>query len=143
MPESRIQFVKEDVTFKLKRAAKLKLWIKRIIAEHEFDLLNLTYVFCSDEYLLAINIEHLNHDTLTDVITFNNSDNERTIEADIFISVDRVQDNARYLNVDYKEELHRVLIHGVLHLLGFTDKDPAAELEMRAKEEYCLSLRNF
>lgn len=138
-----IQFISEEVDFELTQADELENWITQIIAEHNFILQNLTYIFCSDDYLHEINLTYLHHDTLTDIITFNNADDEQTIEGDIFISIDRVRDNASQLNLSFEEELHRVLIHGVLHLLGYDDKDTLAENEMRAKEDYCLSLRKF
>ncbi len=143
MPELPIEFINEDIDFKLNFATELKDWIDQVIAEHEFDLQNLTHIFCSDEYLHLMNVNYLDHDTLTDIITFDNADEEGYIEGDIFISIDRVRENALYLNQRFEDELHRVIIHGVLHLLGYSDKDDLAKEEMRAKEDYCLSLRKF
>lgn len=143
MPETSIEFIQEDVTFELTHVDKLKNWIAQIIADHDFTLENITYIFCSDHYLHQINLTYLGHDTLTDIITFNNADEDKIIESDIFISVDRVRENAAALNIAFEEELHRVIIHGVLHLLGYDDKEGLAQAEMRAKEDYCLSLRKF
>jgi rRNA maturation RNase YbeY len=95
---------------------------------------------CSSDLL---NVEYLDHDTLTDVITFDNSDDADIIEGDIFISVERVRENAQDLGVSFRDELHRVMIHGVLHLLGYHDKDLLSQTAMRAKEDHCLSLRTF
>ena len=93
--------------------------------------------------MLGINQEYLNHDTLTDIITFNNADEKGIIESDIFISITRVQENAEQLNFLMKDELHRVMVHGVLHLLGYDDKSDVLKQLMRNKEDYYLSLRNF
>lgn len=140
MPEKRLEFVSEQIDFRIKHKKKLEQWIKRIIAEHDFKLIALTYIFCSDDYLHEINLTYLQHDTFTDIITFNNADDVRSVEGDIFISVDRIRDNAGQLNSSFENELHRVLIHGVLHLLGYDDKDSLSATEMRNKEDYCLSL---
>lgn len=141
MPEIPIEFVSEDVDFELDDVDKLKTWISQVIVEHQFRIENITYIFCSDDYLSEINIEYLNHDSLTDIITFDNSDEENTIESDIFISIDRVRENATNFNSGFEDELHRVIIHGVLHLLGYSDKSEADKANMRAKEDYYLSLR--
>lgn len=138
-----IEFISEDVDFSLPNPDKVSDWIARVIAQHEQELVNLTYVFCSDDYLHAINVEYLDHDTLTDIITFNNADEEGIIEGDIFISIDRVRDNATTHGTSFEDELHRVIIHGVLHLLGFKDKSPEEEEQMRKQEDSCLSLRKF
>jgi probable rRNA maturation factor len=90
-----------------------------------------------------MNVEYLAHDTLTDIITFDNSDDADILEGDIFISVDRVKENAHDLGITFRDELHRVMIHGVLHLLGYQDKDLLSQTAMRKKEDYCLSLRAF
>ena len=92
----------------------------------------MSYIFCDDTYLLDINLQYLNHDTLTDIITFDYSD-ENTISGDIFISIQRVRDNAKKFNVDFEEELLRVMSHGVLHLLGFNDKTESDKDLMRNK----------
>jgi len=102
----------------------------------------LNFIFCSDNYLLKINVEHLNHDTYTDIITFDYSKEDR-ISGDIFISIDRVEENAKSHKTSFENELHRVIIHGVLHLLGYGDKEPGQKAEMRQKEDFCLSLRDF
>jgi len=143
MPDLPIEFVSEDIDYIVEQPEEIVNWLHSIITEHQFELENLTYIFCSDDYLLEINQEYLDHDTLTDIITFNNADEAGVIESDIFISIDRVQENAANLKVDTKDELHRVMVHGVLHLLGYDDKSDKLKEQMRSKEDYCLSLRNF
>ena len=139
-----IEFMVEDAPdFELSDAEGLIGWIERVAAVHEHRIVQLTYIFCSDDYLHQMNVEYLNHDTLTDVITFDNSDDADILEGDIFISVERVRDNAKDLGVSFRDELHRVMIHGVLHLLGYHDKDLLSQTAMRKKENYCLSLREF
>ena len=116
-------------------------WISSIISEHQFELSSLNYIFCDDEQLHKINLEHLGHDTYTDIIAFDYSNEASTLEGDIYISLDRIKDNAIQLDKSFDEELHRVLIHGVLHLLGYNDKTSAEKELMRKKENTCLSLR--
>lgn len=135
-----INFFSEDIDFRLENEATITQWIRQIISDHSYTLESLTYIFCSDEYLLAVNKEHLNHDYYTDIITFDNSEESNTIESDIFISIDRVKENAQTETSDFLTELHRVMIHGVLHLLGFNDKDESQQKAMREKEDACLSL---
>ncbi|WP_317192262.1 rRNA maturation RNase YbeY [Hymenobacter ruricola] len=139
-----IEFMVEDVPeFELSDAEELIGWIERVASVHEHRIVQLTYIFCSDDYLHQLNVEYLDHDTLTDVITFDNSDDADILEGDIFISVERVRDNAQDLGVSFRDELHRVMIHGVLHLLGYHDKDLLSQTAMRKKEDDCLSLRTF
>ncbi|MFD2999849.1 rRNA maturation RNase YbeY [Pontibacter toksunensis] len=141
--ELPIEFFSEDIDFELNNPDQVSEWIATVIAQHEQELSNLTYVFCSDDYLHQMNVEYLDHDTLTDIITFNNADEEGIIEGDIFISVDRVRDNSETLGTSFEDELHRVIIHGALHLLGFRDKSKEEERLMRKQEDSSLSLRNF
>lgn len=138
-----IEFYSEDLDFSLSNPEQVADWIASIIEQHNFELAGLTYIFCSDEYLHQMNVEYLDHDTLTDIITFDNADEEGTVEGDIFVSIDRVRDNAQTLGIPFEDELHRVLIHGVLHLLGFKDKTEEQEALMRKQEDSCLSLRKF
>ncbi len=143
MPDLEIEFASEDIDFNLPQPDEVKNWLNNVILAHNYRLENLTYIFCSDEYILDINLEYLQHDTYTDIITFNNADETGIIESDIFISIDRVKDNAASLKVDFLDELHRVMVHGVLHLLGYDDKTTELKKAMREKEDSCLSLRNF
>mgnify|MGYP005755348081 CR=1 FL=1 len=138
-----IEFFSEDVEFELKNPDQVAAWINDVIEKHNQELVSLTYVFCSDDYLHEMNVSYLDHDTLTDIITFDNADEEGIIEGDIFISIDRVQDNAKDMGTTFENELHRVIIHGVLHLLGFKDKTEEQEELMRKQEDSSLSLRKF
>lgn len=138
---SDINFFQEEVSFQLNHEDILKGWISTIIqnARQSFDTIN--FIYCSDNYLLEINKEYLDHDYYTDIITFDNrEDDESALDADIFISIDRVKENATQLNLPYEQELHRVMVHGVLHLLGLKDKTEAQKKEMRESEEASLSL---
>ncbi|MGV3538611.1 MAG: rRNA maturation RNase YbeY [Rufibacter sp.] len=143
MPELPIEFFNEDVEFEVKNEQKVKEWLFEIIENYSFELESLNYIFCSDAYLHQMNVEYLDHDTLTDVITFDNSDVEGVIEGDVFISIDRIVENAASFNISSEEELHRVMAHGLLHLLGFEDKSEKKQLLMRSKEDACLELRKF
>src|SRR5688572_4588925 len=115
----RIEFFSEDIDFEPEQADDLKNWLGELISSHNFKLENLTYIFCSDDYLLQMNRDYLDHDTLTDIITFDNADEEGIVEGDIFISIERVKENASELKVSLKDELCRVMAHGALHLMGF------------------------
>ncbi|WP_114777676.1 rRNA maturation RNase YbeY [Botryobacter ruber] len=141
--DHQIEFVSEDIDFALTNPEQIAKWITRVIEQHKQELGIVTYIFCSDDYLHNINLEYLDHDTLTDIITFNNADEEGIIEGDIFISIDRVRDNAQSLGLSFEDELHRVMIHGILHLLGFKDKTKKEAEQMRKQEDSSLSLRNF
>ena len=143
MPDELIEFVSEEVDFTLPDQELVAAWLASIIENHDFRLENLTYIFCSDEYLYQLNQEYLDHNTYTDIITFNNADEPAVIESDIFISIDRVKENADNLNIPFQEELHRVMAHGILHLLGYDDKDTELKHLMRTAEDKCLSLRKF
>lgn len=134
-----ISFQNLSISFKLKEKTKIKLWIKTIIDKEKHTLGTINYMFCNDDELLEINIKHLNHNTLTDIITFDYTEDKK-ISSDIFISVDRILENAKKFEVTFEEELRRVMIHGVLHLCGYKDKSkPDAEL-MRKKENWALKL---
>jgi rRNA maturation RNase YbeY len=135
-----IHFFTEEIDFKLEGAAKTKQWIKSVIKAEGSSLEALSIIFCSDGHLLAKNIEYLNHNTLTDIITFDTSEKE-SIEGDLFISIDRIKDNATKLSIPFRDELDRVIIHGVLHLLGYGDKGIKQKKLMREKEDSYLSLR--
>lgn len=137
-----IRFFFEKTRFRLKNPRITKRWIAQIAAEEHAKLDSLNYIFCTDEYLLAINKSHLNHNYYTDIITFDTSFGQSTISGDIYISIDRVTENALTLNEEFDQELHRVIIHGFLHLIGFSDKTKAEKTNMRKKEEACLSLRS-
>lgn len=135
-----INFFTEDIEFRLDKKLKRKKWLKEIATTESWKISELNYIFCSDEYLYNINVEYLNHKTLTDIITFDNSENEGKIEGDIFISIDRVVDNAKKLNQSEEEELNRVLSHGLFHLMGYKDKTPDESILMRSKEDFAVEL---
>jgi probable rRNA maturation factor len=138
-----IHFFEEDVTYKLKDKLKVKQWIKDTIVAEGYKLQELTYIFCSDAYLLQINQQYLDHDTYTDIITFDNSEYEGEIVGDIFISIPSIKENAAKFKVPEADELHRVIIHGALHLLGYKDKTPADNKNMTQKEDHYLAKRQF
>ena len=136
-----IHFFSEDISFALNDKGKTIAWIKEVLREQSCVAENINYVFCSDNHLLAINRQYLNHDLLTDIITFDHTQQNKNLEADIFISIERVKENTVTLKKDFDDELHRVIIHGLLHLLGLKDKTEAEKKSMREKEDACLSLR--
>ena len=135
-----INFFNEDIDFSISNPQACSDWISSIITSHQFSLEEINYIFCSDDYLLQINIDYLNHDYYTDIITFDNSEEPKVIESDIFISIERVKENAQEQSTLFEEELNRVMIHGVLHLLGYGDKTKEEKTVMREKEDACLSL---
>src|SRR5688572_29308646 len=114
-----IQFFYDGVEFRLKDVRAIKSWIKSAIEEEGKSLVDISVVFCTDSILLQINKEYLNHSTLTDIITFDYSENVNSLEGEIYISVDRVKENAMKFNTSLDHELQRVIIHGILHLLGY------------------------
>ena len=139
-PMPNINYFSEDVDFSLQHEEKISQWLEDIAASHEYQVETINYIFCSDDYLLDINKTYLEHDYYTDIITFDNSSTHHLIESDIFISIDRVTDNTKEMGIPFEEELHRVLVHGLLHLVGFDDKGDDHKILMRQKEDACLSL---
>ena len=136
-----INFFTEDISYTLKHKTKLRQWIHSIVQSENRAIEEINYIFCSDDYLLNINRQYLNHDYYTDIITFDNTDDyDPGLCSDIYISIDRVKDNARRHQSNFSTELHRVMIHGILHLLGQGDKTPEQKQAMRKREEACLSL---
>jgi len=129
------QYIEND---KLSNTEDLNLWINSIIIEEGMIIGELVYVLCNDEYLLKKNIQFLKHNTLTDVITFDYSE-DKIISGDILISTERVVENAKIFNVNYITELHRVMVHGLLHLLGYKDKIEKDAYTMHKKENYYLN----
>lgn len=132
-----VSFHTEDTDFQLNSAPTVIQWIEDTVRWRNCELVQLTYVFCSDDYLHQMNVQYLEHDTLTDIITFPYAAPPQ-VEGDIFISIDRVSDNARHYKVPFVQELHRVIIHGVLHLCGQGDKTAAEAAQMRQLEEEAL-----
>ncbi|WP_341225181.1 rRNA maturation RNase YbeY [uncultured Arcticibacterium sp.] len=138
-----ITFQSQDIKFNLKGKLKVKAWLKEIAKKEDFKIQDLNYIFMSDEGLHKINLEYLNHDTYTDIITFDNSEEEGIIESDIFISIDRVKENAESFKTTFDNELRRVLAHGLLHLCGYKDKSDEDAKLMREMEEASLRLWNM
>lgn len=136
-----IEFFNEDTDFVPQTPEVLKPWIERVIIEEGHQLGDINYIFCSNPYLLTLNSSYLNHHSYTDVIAFDQSTKPLTISGDIYISVDQVKINAIEYGQTFGQELKRVMVHGVLHLLGYKDKTPDEKQEMRKKEEAYLSLR--
>lgn len=139
-----ITFFAEDIDFVLPQKQKVREWIGSVITNEGFArIAELNFIFCSDDYLLDVNKEYLNHDTYTDIITFDSSEVENVIAGDIFISIDRIRDNAAKFQVSDKDELHRVIVHGILHLCGYGDKTKTEKTRMTEKENEYLATRHF
>ncbi len=137
--DSGILFFSEDTEFILEDQTAVRHWIEQVVQKEGQKLQLINYVFCSDDYLHELNVEYLDHDTLTDVITFQYSPLP-IIEGDVFISIDRVKENAKLYSTSFKQELHRVMIHGALHLCGYGDKSPEEKKRMTEKENDALGL---
>ncbi len=129
-------FLTQGIT--LRNRNKLKHYLKNILEKEGKKLGYLNYIFCSDEFLLEINRRYLQHNYYTDIITFDLSENSNSIQAEIYISSDRIKDNSRRLGITIKSEIHRIIFHGVLHLCGYKDKKKKEKKQMRAKEDYYL-----
>jgi rRNA maturation RNase YbeY len=136
-----VHFFKEEVDFLLPHPRKTTKWLKEAIAAEGGTIGTLNYIFCSDSYLSELNGRYLRHKSLTDIITFDTSEGKSEIQADIYISIDRIKFNAGKFKEPFDRELHRVIIHGVLHLLGYSDKSATKKRLMRKKEDAYLSLR--
>jgi len=133
-----IEFYSE-ADFNIENKKKFSDWATRVITSENVSVGELSYIFCTDEYLLRLNQKYLSHDTYTDIITFDYSEG-LNLSGDIFISVNRVKENAESLQIDFKEELLRVMAHGILHLIGYKDKSPTEIAEMRSKENEKIQL---
>ena len=136
-----IDFFSETV-FSLQNPNEIARWISKIINDQKREEGEISYIFCDDQYLHKLNLEFLNHDSLTDIISFDNSLGDQ-INGDIFISIERVKENADIYKTNFEDELHRVIIHGILHYCGFNDKTKAEAALMRKKEDEALSQRVF
>lgn len=136
----KVQFYFLDRNPVLKERTRLKLFVEKLFRLEKKRLANLSYIFCSDEHLLGINKDYLKHDFYTDVITFDLSSSQTETEGEVYLSVDRIKDNAKQLGVSFTEELHRVIFHGALHLCGYKDKTKADVLLMRKMEDTYLKL---
>ncbi len=134
----QIQFYFSNITATLPERKRLKLFIEGIFKKNSKKLNTLVIIFCSDDYLLDINKQFLEHDYYTDIITFNLSEDINIIDGELYISIDRVKDNSFTNKVSFMQELHRVIFHGVLHLCGFTDKSIRNKKAMTFQEDDCL-----
>ena len=133
-----VYFHLENINFILSNKSKISNWIKEVILDNNKRSSNINIIFCNDDYLLNVNKKHLNHNYYTDIITFDNSVST-DISADLFISIERVKDNANRLKVNFNTELHRVIIHGILHLCGYNDKLEKEKTQMRSLENKYLT----
>jgi rRNA maturation RNase YbeY len=137
-----ILFFSDDTSFILRDKNHVRAWLKVLSSKHKKQIDSLNYIFVSDKKLLEMNQQYLQHDTLTDIITFDSSSVE-TISGEIYISIDRIRDNANQFGAPVRDELHRVIAHGLLHLCGFDDKSKQAQQRMRTEEDKALRLRRF
>ena len=140
--ESEFNFHSENISFTLNKKPAIISWLSYSITNENKIPGEISYIFCSDQYLHELNVKHLNHNTLTDIITFDYCEKNR-VNGDLFISIDRVKDNAKSFNSSIENELHRVMITGILHLCGYKDKTPEDQNVMSAKEDFYLNLRHF
>ncbi len=131
-----------ETKFKLKFTKKIASWISGSIINEDYKEGDINFIFCDDNYLLELNVKYLKHNELTDIISFDYTIG-KMVSGDIFISIDRIKENALQYNVKVQDELHRVLIHGILHCCDYKDKTKEDKLLMRKKEDYYLSLRTF
>ena len=140
-----IRYFKEDTTFSPKGKRLISSWLREVAAGRGYEIGDLNYIFCSDPYLKAINQQFLGHDYETDIITFDNSDDylletgRKGVSADIYISVDTVRINGKAYCEGFERELHRVIVHGLLHLIGYDDLDAWHQVRMRAAENRALA----
>lgn len=135
-----VYFFEEDIKVGLKNKNILKKWISFIANNEGFSINNLNYIFCSDAYLYSLNVQYLNHDTYTDIITFQYNGVDEELYSDMYISYERCLENALKIGVDSTSELHRLICHGLLHLCGYKDKSKVSKKLMTQKEDYYLSL---
>ncbi len=135
-----VRYFSEDTKFVFKNKLANNRWLKFVAGSEIKTLGDISIIFCSDNYILDVNIRYLNHDYFTDIITFDYCDGNR-LSGDLFISVDSVKENSVEFGTDFAEELHRVIVHGLLHLIGYDDHTPEEQKIMRAKEDYYLGFR--
>ena len=141
MPSDNIFFHTVEIPFVLEGENRTSIWLTKLVESHEKKVGELNYIFCSDDYLLKMNQEHLNHDYFTDIITFDYCEKD-TVSGDLFISIERTKENAKTFGTTQINELNRVIAHGLLHLLGFKDKTSEDIAEMRSMEEEALNTLN-
>lgn len=141
--EETIYFFKENVKFRLTKQKELKALLKKIAKKEGHKTQTINYIFCNDKYLLNMNKQYLHHNYFTDIITFDNSIEKNIIEGDIFISIDTIKKNAVKFKTTIQNELHRVMIHGLLHLIGYKDKSKKEKEQMRNMEDKYLEIIKF
>ena len=141
--DASIQFHKADVRFRLLKQNELRMWLVSVAKKEGFKVESINIILCSDEYLYQVNVSYLKHKTYTDIITFDYSQRKSPLSGELYISIERVMDNADNLGIKASEEFHRVMVHGVLHLCGYGDKTASDKALMRKKEDFYLSLRKF
>ncbi len=129
-------------TFDLDKENEVTAWLEYVLEEEDRELGEVSYIFCDDEYLYDINVKYLKHNTLTDIISFDYSLG-KVVSGDIYISIERVRENAGDRAIEFVDELHRIMVHGLLHYVGYKDKSESEKKAMRKKEDYYLSLRTF
>ena len=139
--QGNIEFFFEEVSIPGFSEEEIREWIIGVIENEKNVPGDVSFIFCNDQYLYQMNVQYLQHDSLTDIITFDYCPETGNISGDLFISIDRVEENARELNLSFHDELKRVMVHGVLHLMGYNDKDSAQRAAMRQKENYYLTLQ--
>jgi len=140
MLQNKILFFTEDNTYRIRKKRILREWLFEVIGAESKRVGEINIILCSDEYLHKINLEYLNHDTLTDIVTFDSTE-DNIISGELYISIERVIDNAKVFSTFTRDELHRVIVHGVLHLCGFGDKTEKEKELMTSKENFYLALR--
>lgn len=141
MSDKTIHFFQEDTSYRLRNKDKLRQWLDRIITDENESYHDINIILCTDEYLQNLNHTYLSKEDLTDVLAFDFSENEHVVSGDIYVSLPRVKDNAGKYKVTIKDEIHRVIVHGLLHLMGYSDKRARDRKRMTEKENLYLSLR--
>lgn len=137
-----VRYYNEDIKFNLKGKLLNNRWLKFVATSEQKVLGDISIIFCSDKYLLEVNKKYLQHDYYTDIITFNYCEDDK-ISGDLFISIDSVKDNSEYFKTEFRDELDRVMVHGILHLIGYDDHTEEEQKEMRSKENFYLELRKI
>jgi len=138
-----VHFFTADVPYVVRDKGNIRDWLQRTAGKEKASIESLNIILCSDGFLYRMNVEHLGHHTLTDIITFDYSLSRKRLNGEMYISIDRVRENAKELNNSVKDELHRVFVHGLLHLCGYSDKSPSKKAEMRNREDRSLASRGF
>ena len=136
-----ISYFTEDIKFELKGKLLNNRWLKMVVGSEVKKMGDLSIIFCSDPYILDINLRYLQHDYFTDIITFDYCEGD-TVSGDLFISIDSVRENALFYGASFEDELDRVMVHGVLHLLGYDDHTPEEQAVMRARENYYVNIKH-